>query len=192
MLGCGDANCSFSGIRRNSPLSLAEVEQRGAGCWKTEQKDICWRDKFGIAFLGVDQKLDKAVSPSGPDFSLRQSLPFGLNFCFQTRGLHWPDLSQVANTSLPRQCILWLPPPQNQKSISRFPIPQFRLGKLVAACSRHWKMSFSLALALCSCSLGFCVPIIILCGPSGGGVGAPWLSEWAVPTSTVSLGPASP
>lgn len=63
----------------------------------------------------------------------------------------------------------------------------------MAACSRHWKMYFSLALAPCSCSLDFCVSIIILWGSSG----APWLSGWAVPPARCSLvlplpGPALP
>lgn len=67
MLGCGHASCPASGLRGGSPFSLAEVEQHGAGCWKTEQKEIRWRDKFGIAcLLGVDQKLDKTGQPPGP------------------------------------------------------------------------------------------------------------------------------
>lgn len=49
----------------SSPLSLTEVEERGAGCWTTEQ-EIRWQDKFGIACLGVDQKLDKVGQPSSP------------------------------------------------------------------------------------------------------------------------------
>lgn len=49
------------------------------------------------------------------------------------------------------------PSPQTQRSGSGFPIPQFRLGKLVAACSCHWKMYFSQASASCSCvPLNFC------------------------------------
>lgn len=73
MLGCGVASCSELDGARPVELDGAalflwprlNILGQGGGRL-SRRRQIRWRDRFGIACLGVDQKLDKTGQPSGP------------------------------------------------------------------------------------------------------------------------------